>query len=276
MQEHIQQFKEEGFIVIPNAVPKALLTKLQQFFDALITDPNYPHKASSFVKGNYYTTNIDKLMDKDNLACLELLGTPVILELAAALCGPDFFMIQEFGVIKMLGDTTPVLWHQDMLHQRTGTCITMGIYLDAALEKDGALQVVPKSHLSKADICTLKKEPFIEVPMQPGDLLIHDMMLAHSSEPLQHNKLRRVLYFEFLPASQALNEQIYTKEIVQNRFHLLQVAIQYHKMQNPETESFNWQNTLAKQPINDVKRSLEEINQLSISPKTSAYCLQMA
>ena len=112
-----------------------------------------------------------------------------------------FFLIQEFAFIKNLGDELPVYWNQDMVHHRNGNCFTMGIYLDNADEDDGALRVVPSSHLSNKNICELSKDPSVELPMKEDDILIHDMMLAHSSGLFKRNHLRRVIYFEFLSAT---------------------------------------------------------------------------
>jgi ectoine hydroxylase-related dioxygenase (phytanoyl-CoA dioxygenase family) len=198
------------------------------------------------------------------------------LHIARSICGPDFFPIQEFAVIKNAGDNAPVLWHQDMLHERKGDCFTVGIYLDEANCGDGALKVVPGSHLSGEGICTLSKSPFIEVAMQPGDILVHDMMLAHSSDPIKINAKRRVIYFEFLSAKHVALEKIYSKELVENRTDLLQVALAYYKHQNPEKETFFWEfeNTGALQNEFQWRQRLAKIYTMPINARVSAYCFE--
>lgn len=39
-----------------------------------------------------------------------------------------------------------------MIHQRTRDCFMVGVYLDVANANDGALKIIPKSHLSDKNI----------------------------------------------------------------------------------------------------------------------------
>lgn len=261
----LASFSQNGYAILPNAVPADLLKKLRQLFDEEMSQQlEYRGKVTNEVKGVKYISNIDNLCEKENLACLELLAQPFVQGPAAAICGPDFFPIQDFAVIKSLGDTTPVLWHQDMLHERKGQCCTMGIYLDDADENDGALRIVPGSHLNDETICQMRQRPFIEVPMKAGDILIHDMMLAHSSEPLQRNALRRVIYFEFLSAAHVAAESIYSTAIVERRSRLLQLAADYRT----QLEQANADST-------DIRSALAEIYSDWVKARPSAYCFEM-
>lgn len=267
-------FIHDGYTILSNAIPPSLLQKLRMLFDEKINSKDETDKVVNTVNGQSYISNVEYLFKSDNLACLELLGSPFMLETAERICGPDFFLIQEFAVIKMLGDNIEVLWHQDMLHQRTGNCFTMGIYLDDANAGDGCLRVVPASHTSGKDICTLKQQPYIEVPVKAGDILIHDMMLAHSSGLMQLNPLRRVLYFEFLSFKQAVGEGIYSEEQLYDRMRLIQLAIEYYHQQHPDEEKFAWKNTLAVpvEPIDSVHEILSDIHRANSLGKPSAYC----
>jgi hypothetical protein len=270
----LEAFIQEGFTILPNAVPPVLLQKLRLLFEEKMNSPDVSDKAVNTVNGQSYITNVEYLFKSNNLACLELLGSPFLLETAETICGPGFFLIQEFAVIKMLGDNIEVLWHQDMLHRRTGNCFTMGIYLDDANAEDGCLRVVPASHTSEKDICTLKEEPYIEVPVNAGDILIHDMMLAHSSGIMQHNCLRRVLYFEFISFKQAVGENIYTEEQLYDRMRLIQLAVEYYQLKHPGEKKFEWNNTLAipTESIDSVHEILSDIHRAKSLGKPSAYC----
>lgn len=270
----LEAFIQNGFTILSNTVPPVLLEKLRLLFDEKMNCSDTADKVVNTVNGQKYVCNVEYLFKAENRACLELLGSPFILETAETICGADFFLIQEFGVIKMLGDNIEVLWHQDMLHQRTGNCFTMGIYLDDANAGDGCLRVVPKSHTSGQDICTLKQQPYIEVPVKAGDILIHDMMLAHSSGLLQHNSLRRVLYFEFLSFKQAVGEGIYSEEQLYHRMRLIQLAIEYYNQQHPAEKKFIWKNTLAvsAESVDSVHEILTDIHRAKSLGLPSAYC----
>jgi ectoine hydroxylase-related dioxygenase (phytanoyl-CoA dioxygenase family) len=217
--------------------------------------------------------NVENVCNKGNLACLELLGYPTILEIAEQICGTDFFMIQEFAVIKLLGDVVPVLWHQDMYNERKGNSFTMGVYLDDANEGDGALKIIPQSHVSKKDICEIVKEPSIEIPMQAGGILIHDMMLVHSSEPIRINNMRRVIYFEFLSATHVRAENIYAEDLIQRRTKLIFLATYIYNKNNFNKKQFvhNKQNIVE---INEENfgEVLHEIYAEQIRARSSTYC----
>lgn len=272
----LNHFTSEGFIKVDNFLPSTLLDKLRNFFEVeMSTIDNSGHKAIHSHKGKNYITNLDNICNSTDLSCLELLGYPPMLEVAKQICGQDFFLIQEFSVIKNLGDELPVLWHLDMLHERKGKCFTVGIYLDDANEDDGALRIVPKSHLGERSICELSKEPFIEVPMKAGGILIHDMMLAHSSAPLVKNEIRRVIYFEFLSAAHVFKENIYNEELVKRRTRLLFAATKHYQNMNPKKQQFE----LAKEDLfGDRKRTVEgilrEVYTGSINARPSTYCFE--
>jgi ectoine hydroxylase-related dioxygenase (phytanoyl-CoA dioxygenase family) len=272
----LNTFFSEGYLKINDFVPTDLLKKIHHFFETEMTvDIDIPGKASHMNKGKKYVTNLDNICNNTDLSCLELLGYPPILQLAQQICGDDFFLIQEFAVMKNLGDELPVLWHLDMMHERKGKCFTMGIYLDDANEGDGALRIVPKSHVSNKTICELSKEPSIEVPMKAGGILIHDMMLAHSSAPLVKNNIRRVIYFEFLSAAHVKEENIYSDELVQRRTRLLFAATKQYKKTYPSSLQFE----LHKEDIfGDADKTIEDILQevyaASINARPSTYCFE--
>jgi ectoine hydroxylase-related dioxygenase (phytanoyl-CoA dioxygenase family) len=274
---NLTDFENKGYFRLANIIPADLLAKLRDLFDQLM-DISLPQEGRVVFenKGKNFVTNLDHICGSGNLACLELLGYPPILEIARSICGDDFFLIQEFAVIKNQGDDLPVLWHQDMVHQRKGRCFTMGIYLDDVDAGDGALKVVPGSQLDGRPICELSLLPALEVPMQAGDLLIHDMMLAHHSEPLQKRELRRVIYFEFLSAAHVAEEHIYTRELVERRTRLHHLAIRYYKDVHPEAAGYTGK--LSAQFTEDeskpVSSVLEEIYALPINARPSAYCLE--
>lgn len=274
--QQIELFQSSGYCKLPGALPPRLLQLLRELFDELMGPQHANHRATHTNNNTTYVTNLELLCYKGNLSCLELLGSPFLLEIAQQICGPDFFMIQEFAVIKNAGDELPVYWHQDMLHERKGNCFTVGFYLDDAEEGDGALRVVPGSHLAGKPVCELCREPFIEVPMKAGDILLHDMMLAHCSEPMRKNKIRRVLYFEFLSRHHVLLENIYSDELVINRTHLVHAALHHYRARNPEGPFFSWKNELAPAfaPVEDMELVLNEIYSMPIHARPSTYCFE--
>ncbi|MBL0055189.1 MAG: phytanoyl-CoA dioxygenase family protein [Chitinophagaceae bacterium] len=276
-QHKIDEWLETGYTVFPDAVPPELLARLRDLFEQEMSHPEDDEGMGvNTLEGKDYVSALANLCRKGNLSCLELLGSPFILELAESICGPDFFLLQEFAVIKILGDNLEVLWHLDVPNQRTGRCFTMGIYLDDADPGDGALRMVPGSHKSDRDICELRNEPSVEVPVKAGGILIHDMMLAHSSGLMTKNPIRRVLYFEFMSAQQALRENLYDREQLSNRMRLIQLAITHYRQLHPDEPFYNWSNPFQIEPDSGkaLPESLRELYQVKTFGKPSAYCFE--
>jgi ectoine hydroxylase-related dioxygenase (phytanoyl-CoA dioxygenase family) len=276
-ESQLDYFFANGYLQLPGIVPASLLSRLRELFDELMDiSQSAEEKVVHINKGKSYVTNLENICNKGNLSCLELLGSPHILEIAAIICGDDFFLIQEFAVIKWAGDELPVLWHQDMVHQRSGNCFTMGIYLDDAAVDEGALRVVPRSHLDDRSICELSKEPFIEIPMKAGDILIHDMMLAHSSGLLNKNRIRRVIYFEFLSAAHVLKENIYADELINRRTRLLFAATRHYQLLHPDEKEFIHKkiNPDPGDAQKGIHLILIEIYKEPIHARPSAYCFE--
>jgi hypothetical protein len=266
------EFYKQGYEVFPNLIPKELLEKLRSLFVSLMIPDDLIDKVVIENNQVKYVTNLENLCFKGNLSCLTLLGFPPILSIAEQICGKDFFMIQEFAVIKNLGDNLPVLWHQDMMNERKGRCFTMGIYLDDADEDDGALCVIPKSHLTNLSICDISESDMIQVPVKAGDVLIHDMLLAHKSEPLQKNKLRRVIYFEFLSTTQVRLEAIYSESLIERRTKLIPTAIRHYQETYPLQNAFEYKNPTSFEEEKSVEETLQEIYAEPIRARPSAYC----
>lgn len=272
-----RQFSRDGFLALPDFVPGPLLQKLDGLLEILMeVSEDGTDRVLHKNQHGTFVTNLENLCNKGNLACLELLGYPPLLQLAEALCGPDFFLIQEFGVNKLRGDELPVFWHQDMKHEGTGPCFTMGIYLDDAHPGDGALRVIPGSHRDTRDFCTVCADPWVECPMPRGGILLHDMLLAHASLPIRLHERRRVIYFEFLSAAHVFREGIYTEALVQRRSRLHFAASRVHAERHPEMPRFAHAvpppvPTDEETPVTQI---LEEIYAEAIHARPSHYCFE--
>ena len=76
--------------------------------------------------------------------------------------------------------------------------------------------------------------------MRPGDVLVHDVMLVHGSQPTLGNALRRTIYYEFRPAEQILEEGPWDRAWVDKRLRLLPPAFEAYAEANPGQPGFKW------------------------------------
>ena len=149
-------------------------------------------------------------------AFLRLMAHPVLLDAVEKIIGEQFVPTYDAMVIKMPGNGVEVPWHRDgggptMFFDDPNTgrhfpAANFDIYLDKADERSGALWVIPGSNKDDISRATSLAEQgeystapgAILVPMNPGDLLVHDVTLYHGSAETRGDiPLRRVIYYEF-------------------------------------------------------------------------------
>jgi hypothetical protein len=189
---------------------------------------------------------VNYLHAKGRTESLELLGSPELLGIAESLAGPDFVPTYESLVFKSAGDGAPIPWHQDALHPRSRRITNIDVYLDDSLPGQGALRVLPGSQRTRADVCAVRDqhgwEPpgVVEVALEAGDVLLHDVMLVHGSPPTTGNALRRTLYYEFRSAQQILDEGPFDRSWVERRLRLMGPALAAHAAAFPDATPFDW------------------------------------
>lgn len=252
--EEVARFDREGYLVLKNRIPAPLLERLQSAAVGWIADGRDVTEDDPAAVDYHYAVRggerrmfrVDYLHGKGRSASLELLGSPAVLGIAESLAGADFVPTYESLVFKDAGDGAAIDWHQDAVHPRTHRIFNIDVYLDASRAGEGALRVAPGSHLAPVDVCQLQEEygwdapGVIQVELEPGDVLVHDVMIVHGSEAVQGNRLRRTIYYEFRSARQIATEGPWDAEWVDRRLRLVPVALRERARREPTEEPFAW------------------------------------
>jgi ectoine hydroxylase-related dioxygenase (phytanoyl-CoA dioxygenase family) len=229
--DQAQQFDALGFLVLRQWIPIDLVRRLRAAIDSAIAGALESAKRDSSVadfcvvkiKDIPFITYIDHLHRHSHSASLELAGSPQMRSVGQALCGEDYLTSYEYAVVKSRGDGERIPWHQDIIHDRTSRIVNFGLYLSAATAAEGALRVVPRSQFAPQDMCAIEADEKLEkvsIEMSPGDVLLHDVMLAHSSEALRHQNQRQVLYFELRSLRHLENNRNVSREWISARQRL--------------------------------------------------------
>lgn len=252
--DEVARFDRDGYLILKNRIPAPLLERLQTAAEGWIADGravaeddpaavDYHHADRG---GERRMFRVDYLHSKGRSASLELLGSPAVLGIAESLAGADFVPTYESLVFKDAGDGAAIDWHQDAVHPRTHRIFNVDVYLDASRAGEGALRVAPGSHLAPVDVCQLQEEygwdapGVIQVELEPGDVLVHDVMIVHGSEAVQGNRLRRTIYYEFRSARQIAAEGPWDAEWVDRRLRLVPVALRERARREPAERAFTW------------------------------------
>lgn len=252
--DQIARFDRDGYLVLKNRIPAPLLRRLQEAADGWIGDGRAAASDDPAIADYHFAQRggarrlfrVDYLHGKGRPASLELLGSPAVLGIAESLAGADFVPTYESLVFKDAGDGAAIDWHQDAVHPRSHRIFNIDVYLDASRAGEGALRVAPGSHLAPVDVCQLQEEygwdapGVIQVELEPGDVLVHDVMIVHGSEAVRGNRLRRTIYYEFRSATQIAAEGPWDAEWVDRRLRLIPVALREHRRRNPDRAGFAW------------------------------------
>ena len=252
--DDVQSFDENGYLVLRNRIPADLLARLQAAATTWMADGREISQDDPAAIDYHYANRsigrvmfrVDYVHNKGQAASLELLGSPAVLGIAESLAGSNFVPTYESLVFKNEGDGAAIEWHQDAVHPRNYRVFNVDVYLDASRIGQGALRVAPGSHRQPVDICDLKDTygwdapGVVQVEMEPGDVLVHDVMVVHGSEAVTGNKLRRTIYYEFRAAEQIMSEGPWDAAWVDQRLRLIPLGLAEHAAANPDKPQFQW------------------------------------
>jgi phytanoyl-CoA hydroxylase len=169
-------------------------------------------------------------------ACRLLLAHPFILASVEMLQGPDFTPTWDSLVFKYPGHGAIIPWHRDgepPVHLPSPV-FNVDFYLDAS-DQTNCVWGIPGSHLwtQEAALAECQRRNSgtaweaagaVPVPMQPGDVLLHDIKALHGS-PWAQSTLRRVLYYEFRAAEVILANQLRTPAYVKRKQLMLKSLV---------------------------------------------------
>ncbi len=252
--DQVQFFDENGYLILRKWITGELLERLQAAGASWMSGVNDLLEGDEeradyqFAKreiGEVFY-RVDYLHNKGASASLELLGSPQVLSVVESLTGRNFVPTYESMVFKDAGDGEAIRWHQDAVHPRRHRIYNYDLYLDRSCADAGALVVIPGSHTKKLDACALEQQHgwsppnSIVVEMEPGDVLLHDVMVVHGSPRAVGKALRRTIYYEFRAAEQILAEGPWDREWMDTRMALIPLGLEAYRAAFPAAEQYLW------------------------------------
>ena len=284
--EQVQFFDDNGYLILRKQIPPELLARLRAAGDAWIergqkatpeTDPN--HADFGWKRGPNGRTfySVGYVHNMGQRASLELLGSPQVLAVVESLTGPNFVPTYESMVFKMTGEGAPIHWHQDAVHPRKHRLFNYDIYFDASRSGSGVLKVVPGSQTGKVDVCDFDDNHgwnppgVMEVEMDPGDVLVHDVMVVHGSEPVVGKALRRTLYYEFRSAEEIVEDGPWDRNWIDRRQRLIPIALRRHAETFPDADQYEWRISDEFRPEPGADEA-EELRVAHVVNMAGSYC----
>lgn len=208
------EYEEKGYFIVKNALN-------QEQINALI-------KPLSLFANEINHYGIRDLMNKVP-AIRELAFSAPLLSIAQEISGGQTKPIRAVFFDKLPDANWNVAWHQDTSiavtakadipgfrcwREKQGilyveppenylsSIVTLRIHLDSANTDTGVLRVIPKSHRkgrvsSKNILEKVEKSAVIECTANPGDVLLMNPLLFHSSRKATKPKHRRIIHLEY-------------------------------------------------------------------------------
>ena len=216
----IAQYRDKGYVVPDYRLSDETLESIKKDHDRLLA--RYPS----------FRDNCSALLSYD-LSFLNYARDPKILDMAEQLIGPDIALwnMSFFAKPALNGKKTP--YHQDGEYwpiRPLATC-TVWIAVDAATVENGCLRYIPGSHRDKRLMAheqkdnpeyvlqqELKSTEFDEsiaedLILEPGQMALHDVFLAHGSERNSSDKPRRGITLRLMPT-----DSVYDRDVA-NEMH---------------------------------------------------------
>ncbi len=237
--EEVEFFRKAGYLVLPSVLEGEELRHLRGAMDALLSyglEEVRAHPDFSYGRGHLtgrpILQRIEYIVDKTEEAKI-LLGHPFILRSVERLQGSDFIPTWDSMVIKLPGEGMLVGWHRDAGVECVGEepVFNVAFYIDEA-DLDTCLWVHPGSHnwSPQETLEVTQQDGFptdgaVPIPMKPGDVMFHNILLLHGSPSNTSCKLRRVIYFEFRPSHTELELGPHTAEYVPLKQRVLRACL---------------------------------------------------
>ena len=207
--QQIQQFNQKGYIFPLDVFSETEIAIHRAYFDQLIEQQINEGKDAYSIAG--WHSKQPEIYD--------LVTDSRILDYLEDLLGPDLICWGTHYFCKLPGDTKQVSWHQDASYWpiTPSKTVTVWLAIDDADTENGAMKVIPKSHLHGQIVFehsrkeeqnvlgqTVKNaEDYglapVDFEIKAGQISLHSDLLLHGSAPNQSDRRRCGLTMRFVP-----------------------------------------------------------------------------
>lgn len=215
------QYERDGYVVLPEALSPDLTAELRLVTDRISEQARGLAEENSvfdFEAGHAPDSPLIQRIKKPHRVdpfYFALARHASILPLVQRLCGENMRLSHSKINMKSALAGSPLQWHQDWAfapHTNMSTCV-VSVMLDETREGNGAMQVIPGSHLGplhehhdpelgfvgaidmEAEGIDMGKA--VSVVGKPGTISIHHPMTIHGSGANRSSAPRRILFLEY-------------------------------------------------------------------------------
>ncbi len=207
-QEAVEQYKRDGYYFPVKILDRKQVAANRALLENFETSQGQPIGGALRNKSHLLFTWVDDLMRH-----------PKILDVVEDLIGADILCWNTFFWVKEPGSERFVSWHQDLRYWGldTNDLVSVWLALSPATLDSGCMRVLPGSHegdllphldeYNTNNLLTRGQEISVQVdeakavamPLQPGEISLHNVRLAHASGPNRSADRRIGLSLHYMP-----------------------------------------------------------------------------
>lgn len=221
-----EQYQREGFLLLEGAVPDALVERARErLHDYAAGDGEMPFSgmvepaADAETVAEAAPEEVRKFeglgMVREDEVFADVAEATGVVDPVADLLGPHLKLLRSAAMMKPPGIGSEKGLHQDAAYYpiRPHDHVTAWIALDEATTENGCMVVAPGGHHDgiydhrtqeyDTDIVipdSAYDSEFVEVPMDPGDVLLTHCLVPHKTGPNRTESPRRALIMSYMDA----------------------------------------------------------------------------
>ena len=204
----VEQYKRDGYYFPVKMFDDEQVAANRTLLENFETSQGKPIGGALWNKSHLLFTWVDDLMRH-----------PKILDAVEDLIGADILCWNTFFWVKEPGSESFVSWHQDLRYWGLDTddLVSVWLALSPATLESGCMRVLPGSHqgdllphqdeFKENNLLTRGQEISVQVdeakavamPLQPGEISLHNVRLAHASGPNRSTDRRIGLSLHYMP-----------------------------------------------------------------------------
>ncbi len=220
-QEQLDAFAREGYLRWGPLLAPCEVAELRDEYDRLFAEAERAGSCRNLaadtrlapeLRNERHMLQIMQMCER-SLAFRRLLYDQRILATVRAIIGPSVMLFHDQALYKRSRTGGPVSWHQDNGYWRCAPAnlLSCWIALDDATVENGAMQVVPGSHLAPLRHGTASEsDQLLQVPtpapasvavveLPAGGCMFHHCQTLHYTAPNATERQRRAFIIHFMP-----------------------------------------------------------------------------
>ena len=214
-----ERYHADGYVVPDYRVPEKVICDVRARHDRLIAGhPEFEDYCPALLAFDTWFLNVARI--------------PEIVDMVEQLIGPDIALWNSsfFAKPARKGSRTP--WHQDGRYwpiRPLATC-SVWIAVDPSTTENGCLRVIPGSHRQRRLMAHgINGEEGLSLPLEladseydeseardivleQGQVSLHDVFLAHGSEPNRSDRPRRGMTLRYMPTTSVFDRDLAVRQ----------------------------------------------------------------